>query len=183
MKKIYTGIGSRELPEDLFNIVEQIGYNFAKQGYILRSGGAPGSDIWFQRGCERYCTEHNLDFNLRQEIYLPWNGFNGLHKDDKNGYLIINNLNSYEYTLKYHPNKNLKDVVKKLMNRNAHQIMGKDLNNPTDLVICWTRDGSIGNNTNRDTGGTGQALRIAYDKGVPIYNLKRSVDLEIVTNW
>jgi hypothetical protein len=40
------------------------------------------------------------------------------------------------------------------------------------FVICWTPNGST-NGLQRDTGGTGQALRIAAAHGVEIFNLAR----------
>jgi hypothetical protein len=50
------------------------------------------------------------------------------------------------------------------MARNAMQILGEDLQTPTEFVIAWTIDG-------RDSGGTGQALRMADYYGIPIFNL------------
>jgi hypothetical protein len=50
------------------------------------------------------------------------------------------------------------------MARNCQQVLGQNLNLPVDFVVCWTKDGG-------KTGGTGQALRIADDLNIPIYNL------------
>lgn len=36
--------------------------------------------------------------------------------------------------------------------------------NDSSFVVCWTSDG-------KDSGGTGQALRIARDRNIPVYNL------------
>lgn len=36
--KVYTGIGSRKAPKYILLEFENIGYQLAKQGYLLRSG-------------------------------------------------------------------------------------------------------------------------------------------------
>ena len=66
---------------------------------------------------------------------------------------------------KYHPNwDNLSQGAKKLMARNACQVFGITGDQPVDFIICWTPNGEI-------TGGTGQALRIAKDFNIPVFNL------------
>jgi hypothetical protein len=51
-----------------------------------------------------------------------------------------------------------------LMGRNSYQVLGPTLDTPVSFVVCWTSDGKA-------SGGTGQALRIAADYGVPVFNL------------
>ena len=68
MKAYYTGIGSRNIPDTYFNLIVVIAEYMAKQGYILRSGGADGSDTAFEIGCDKV--------NGKKEIYLPWKSFN-----------------------------------------------------------------------------------------------------------
>ena len=50
--------------------------------------------------------------------------------------------------------------------RNVHQILGFELNNPVDAVICWTPNGDV-------VGGTATALKLAMKAGIPIFNLGR----------
>jgi hypothetical protein len=54
--------------------------------------------------------------------------------------------------------------------RNCHQILGWDLDRPAEMVICWTPNGSL-NGVGSATGGTGQALRLAVEFKVPVFNL------------
>ena len=54
--------------------------------------------------------------------------------------------------------------VKKLHTRNVAQVLGDDCSSPADAVICWTPDGS-------DSGGTGQAIRIAWAYNIRVFNL------------
>ncbi len=153
----YTGIGSRATPYKIEVIAYEIGKIF-KEKYILRSGGAPGMDTAF----EKYVPSD------RKEIFLPWRGFNG-HKSQ----LYSQDPVSMEIAKFHHPAWDyLNPAVKKLMSRNVHQILGQDLNTPSDFVMCWTQDGaSSKDEISRKTGGTGLALSVACEHSVPIYNL------------
>jgi len=52
------------------------------------------------------------------------------------------------------------------MARNTNQVLGPNIGTSpqTNAILCWTKGGQI-------VGGTGQALRIAQDKGIPVINL------------
>ena len=161
MNKIYSGIGSREIPYDVEELMVMIGKFLALKGFTLRSGGADGSDISFETGCDLV--------NGNKEIYIPWMGFN---KSKSNLYNITEE--ALELTSNYHPYwKNLKLSVRHIMARNAYQVLGFDLKTPTDFIVCWTKDG-------KDSGGTGQAIRIAKNYNIPIYNIKNEIDKELL---
>ena len=78
MNKYYTGVGSRETPKDVLDLMEKIAYKLSKKGWILRSGGAEGADSAFFQGCEKYSSTPIA------EIYIPWNGFNKIIKSNIN---------------------------------------------------------------------------------------------------
>ena len=104
-----------------------------------------------EKGCDM--------INGKKEIYLPWKRFNSSSSS-----LIVSDERAFEIAKKYHPYwDNLKDGAKKLQARNSHQVLGLDLHTPSSFVICWTKDGKGG-------GGTGQALRIAKDYHIPIFD-------------
>lgn len=66
---------------------------------------------------------------------------------------------------KYHPNwSRCSPAAKALHARNGFQVLGDNLGDPSLFVACWTKDGMA-------SGGTGQALRIAADYDIPIFNL------------
>lgn len=145
---IYAGIGSRETPKEVLDFFEFLGGYFARQGDILRSGGAYGADTAFETGC-------SLENGIK-EIYLPWSGFNG-----NNSNLIVKDEKAFEIAKIHHPYwSNLKQVAKKLQARNSHQVLGLDLNTPCDLIICYTKN----------KGGTQQALRIAKEYSIKVFN-------------
>ena len=174
MQKYYAGIGSRKTPRNILDVMEQVAKTLASRDWCLRSGAAHGADLAFQKGA------------IQREIYLPWNSFNGFSYD-LTGFHDVRNFVNYDDAQKIamdnHPNWYiLSAVVKGLMTRNVYQILGKDLNTLCEVVICWTPDGAT-TQTSHTTGGTGQALRLAIDRGITIFNLANKKDLDIVTSW
>lgn len=154
----YTGIGSRKTPQHILEDMVEIARNLAKQHYVLRSGGADGADSAFEKGCK-------LE-NGEMEIYLPWKNFN-----NNSSNLIVESEKAFEIAGQFHPRyKFLKPACKKLMARNSHQILGKDLQTPSCFVVCYS-EGS---------GGTEQALRIAKRFNIPIFNLFEMERKEII---
>ena len=153
----YTGIGSRKTPKDILSLITKISLYLSKKGYILRSGGAEGADKAFEEGV----------LGELKEIYLPWPNFN-------NNEAIFTPISQEALKMaeKFHPYWiNLKEGAKKLQARNCYQVLGKDLNKPSSFVICWTPGG-------KETGGTAQALRIAKEHNIKIFNLGNNKDLQ-----
>jgi hypothetical protein len=154
--KIYTGIGSRSTPENIITLIHQVSKKLDEMGFLLRSGGADGADSSFEK------------FSTRKEIYLPWDGFNGCNHDGESyfDYLQCPGWSIAKASVEsFHPApKSLSNAGRRLMARNAMQISGRDCKSPTDVVICWTKDGN-------NVGGTSQAIRIAKALNIPILNL------------
>lgn len=147
----YAGIGSRETPVSICNNMTEIASKLDNLGYILYSGGASGADEAFEKGARN------------KIIFLPWNGFNNKYSD--NAQYIVPEYNE-ELIRKYHPKfSSLSSGALKLMSRNSYQVLGPDLKSQVDFIICWTKDGKA-------SGGTGQALRIAKNYKIPVFNLK-----------
>ena len=158
--KSYAGIGSRKTPYNIQLLFEKVATYLATKDYVLRSGGADGADIAFERGC--------IKANGKQEIYLPWIGFNGsLSK------LIVSDQKAFEIAEKFHPYwHNLKQGAQKLQARNSHQALGLNLDDPADFIICWTKNGS-------GKGGTGQCIRIAKHYNISVFDAGKYEDVEV----
>jgi len=162
--KTYAGIGSRETPPDICEKMTKIANYLNTLDFTLRSGGADGADLAFEAGAGN-----------KKEIYLPWKGFNG---SDSPLYLPENMWDMsgvfrspIDFARVFHPAwDNLSEGGQRMMIRNGFQIMGQTLDNPVKFVVCWTKDG-------KESGGTGQAMRIAHRYCADIYNLK--IDGEI----
>jgi|SRR5271157_804771 len=158
----YTGVGSRTTPNNILEEMRNWAKQLAKAEYTLRSGGADGADMAFEIGCD--------DVKGSKEIYLPWKNFN---KNPSPLYNIPDK--AYIIAQMYLPHwLYLKPPVKKLMARNAMQVLGETLDVKSSFVLCWTPDGCISDETRtKKTGGTGQAISIASGWNIPVFNLQR----------
>ena len=130
--------------------MSKIAIFLSKNNYILRSGSADGADSAFAL---------NIDDDKKQ-IFLPWKGFNN-NWDYK--YPITEK--SLKIAEEFHPAwEKCSNGAKKLHARNCFQVLGYDLNSPSEFIICWTKGGKL-------VGGTAQALRISIKHNIKIYNL------------
>lgn len=154
----YTGVGSRNTPQDILIIMEAIAKKMSSFGYMLRSGGAKGADSAFEKGAG----------NNKQIFYA---------KDATPDAMSI--------ASKFHPAWNrCGDYARKLHGRNSFQVLGPSLNQPSDYCICWTSDGCISHATRSiRTGGTGTAISIAEYYGVPVVNLANHDQFKIWYQW
>lgn len=154
----YAGIGSRETPPDILALMENIGERLAKRGWMLRSGGSPGADTAFEKGCDKG--------NGTKEIFLPWKGFN------KNPSLLFHTPEAAIMASKVHPAwDKLTFGSKALHARNCHQILGPKLDDPVKLIICWTEGG-------KEVGGTATAIRIGKNHSIVVANLALNTDIK-----
>ncbi|AMD43430.1 hypothetical protein ZC03_053 [Pseudomonas phage ZC03] len=160
--KTYAGIGARNTPDDVLDLMSQIAEELSP-AYILRSGGADGADAAFEKGAEH------------SEIYIPWKGYNIREEGDG---ILLDNVHAWnEVSKHFHPMPDKCTVgVQKLHGRNAYVLLGPELNDPVSMVICWTPMGAI-------TGGTGLALRIAKYFEIPVFNLSEKNALSTLINF
>jgi hypothetical protein len=157
--KYYTGIGARETPPEILNIMTAVAQKLQSLGYILRSGGARGADTAFEEGA-----------GDKVNIYLPFHGFRHKERPRKASDFTYTQ-EAMDLAKKYHPAwSRCSYEAQKYHARNSHQVLGRDLKTPSEFIICWTKDGDM-------VGGTSQALRIATDYHIPIYNLAIEDDL------
>ncbi len=142
--KYYAGIGSRNTPKSVLDRFTKLSSYLETLGYSLRSGGALGADQAFENGCSV------------KEIF----------------YANDCTSEALETVEKYHPCPwRLGDFARKLMGRNAMQILGQNLDSPVEFVVCWTPDGCQRHEDRQiRTGGTGQAISIASCNKIPVFN-------------
>lgn len=166
--KYYTGIGSRETPEDIQSWMKAFAIRMQKHGYTLRSGGAGGADSAFEQGC-----------GSLGEIWLPWNKFN--NKFEGGIYKLFPSSKIEQECMKIaseiHPVwKKLSHGAKKLHARNILQVLGSDLQTPSELLVCWATMDKNG----KVLGGTATAWNLAMKLNIPCYNLFIPIDGHLV---
>jgi hypothetical protein len=151
---IITGIGSRETPQNILAEMQKIGVHCKRNKVFVRSGHADGADYAFECGAQEYCI-----------VYIPWRTFNSQLTMFGKPVVVHYTDKIRETVYKHHPRPDtLSFAVQKIMGRNAAQVLSEFLNVPSDYVVCWTKDG-------RDSGGTGQAIRIATANKIPVINM------------
>lgn len=154
MKK-YAGIGSRATPMHVLAKMREFAAQLEKIGYECHTGGALGADKAF------------IDGATNTQIWLPFHGYNGYSSN-----LRLPNDRDIKFASKYHPKWESCGHGARLMHaRNCSIVLGDNLDEPVDFIICWTQDG-------KPSGGTGQALRIALHYEIPVFNLGRPGDEE-----
>lgn len=174
-RNIYTGIGSRETPEEIKKIFGDLSYILYKKGHILRSGHAKGADKAFE-----------TNKNPKNEIYVIKNNYNEKNliiptkKELQIGFSFV-----YELGLHKHKERLKKKSSIDLHSRNVMQILGRNFNLKSRAVFCYTKDGAkTFNDVDQDyTGGTGTAIALADICNIPVYNLKNENDLNFVLNF
>lgn len=167
--KYYTGIGSRNTPEPILELMRNIGRKMALMGYTLRSGGATGADTAFADGWgDAWVLDAGIyaSDKYKAEIYLPWEGFNDQYSSMEGRYLITN-PKAQEIVSEIHPAWNkLSKGAKALHTRNVYQVLGQDLATPSTCVIFYAEP--LGTSVK---GGTRTAVELAKIHGVPVFNL------------
>lgn len=155
MRGYYAGIGSRSTPEGVLRMMVKVGEAYSRAGWILRSGGASGADSAFEDGAGDEAEIYKASIKKRVSPVI-WS-------------------KAVKIAGRFHPVwAQLPDYAKDLHARNVFQVLGKDLETPSLVVICWTPDGCLDHSDRSiETGGTGTAISIASCAGIPILNLAR----------
>ncbi len=149
---IVTIVGSRETPPWALEQLTSIALYLAKKGWILRSGGAKGADSAAEDGFSNHPNQ--------KEIYLPWRNFNG-----NKSLLCSPSIEAYKMAASIHPAwSKCKNDAQDLHARNCHQVLGKRLDKPSDLMVCYTENGEI-------KGGTATAISLAKKNNIPVFNI------------
>jgi len=173
---IYTGIGARDVPDDIGQLQIQIAEAMALKGYKLRSGAADGSDHKFETGC--------LNVKGVGEIYLPWDGFKG--KDrliPTDNVLYILNHGQEGKAAKILIESGVCDYIDNVQKatyhffcRNVYQVLGETLDKPSNVVIYYAPEDYL----QECMGGTRIAVNLARKRGITTKNLLHEKDREFV---
>lgn len=180
--KFYTGIGSRETPENICRLMKDIAAAAAVKGYTGRSGGADGADDAFEQGFLAVAGTLSDDNPAEFDVFVPWKRFNGrFAKKHKRHNIIMSgdDFRAFEIMRTIHPvykkGGRLSHGAEKLHTRNIFQVLGRDLDTPSDFLVCYAKPGN-----GCIAGGTNTAWQLALRHGVDCYNLYNHFDIERV---
>lgn len=165
MGLFYTGVGSRDTPEDILELMKGVASSLANKGYTLRSGGAAGADTAFEFG--------SIDSFVIPEIYLPWQYFSDRGRDEElesditplqSGSLWFDAI---KIASEIHPNWGAcSSGARALHTRNVFQVLGRDLKTPSKFLVCWAKPSG-----ESVKGGTRTAVELALQYDIPCYNM------------
>jgi len=166
-KGYFTGIGSRDTPEQYLIILEEASrYITSTHKLMLRSGHAVGADRACEVGAQGYAT-----------IYLPWHGYGVKSYRDDPGMTIMGH--TYVPTEKKFPEmtaiaefmcslvdkssyQSMRRGIKTLMFRNIFQLLGHSSKSVySKLILCY----------DPGTGGTSYTTALARHFNIPIINV------------
>ena len=149
----YAGIGSRYTPVEIQKVMTKVAQFVDSEGWTLRSGGAKGADTAFESGATKKET-------FTADSAVPQEAVDSVDKYHPN----VPALNAGKYAA----------YARKLMARTWCQIFGSDRNQKiSQFVVCWAKGWTLDEEgAVKDVpGGTGQAVRIAYANGIPVFHL------------
>lgn len=163
--RVITIIGSRKTPTEIQGHMRKIAEWCTGKGIVVRSGKAGGADAAAIYGCmDAYTRGFGT---VRPEMYVPWAGFGS---EDMTNSFDINTGSCLEASLiaqKIHPAwTRCSDGAKKLHTRNVHQILGVNLDTPSDVVLYWCTEVA-----GAPTGGTATAVNLAKAYGCTCINM------------
>lgn len=179
--KRYAGIGSREAPDYMLDLMTQLGRELCTDGWQLASGFAKGSDKAFYKGATlspRFREVGALNILAGNERDLPF-------VDPDNGFINAQTLPNYEQARQlaleargsWH---GLEVNGIALHSRNPYQVLGLDLQSPVQAVVLYAEPIGTGRAVK---GGTNTAYQIALKHGIPVYNLYTPEGMEYAENY
>lgn len=164
--KFYTGIGSRQTPNDVLDLMARLARKLATQEYTLRSGHAIGADWGFEQGAAS-----------NAHIYLPWAGFGQKPYGSDPGRPILgtpfvptNYQQNYATLigLGIRNSNGTSEAIRKLHARNVCQVLGHaDYPTASRFVVCWCPLDEHG----QPQGGTAPAIKLAQHHNIQVFNL------------
>lgn len=180
IKGYYTGVGSRETPQNILDFMIQIGYRMAQLGYVGRSGSAGGADSAFEQGFMNYIQQYP-ESGIMFEGYLPWKGFSDIQPDKYHVDTpkLYNYNRAVDIASQTHPVwERLKRGAQALHTRNVYQVLGLDLKAPSNVLFCYAQPTY---NKHKELtgvkGGTNTAVQLALNNNIKVYNFYFEEDI------
>jgi hypothetical protein len=161
--KAYGGLCNPDAPDSVMSQMKTLAERLEAKGYTLRTNGAKGGEASMEAGSSDV------------EAHIPWRNFNEhpskLNRTTDEAKAVIR---------QFAPGfDGLKPAVQTIIASKAHVILGKDLKNPIQFLICWTQDGAeTMAQRNAKTGYIGVGIALAASLKIPVFNLKNPDALE-----
>ena len=171
----YAGIGSRRTPDAVLAAMADLAETLGRAGCVLSTGGADGADRAFESGA--------LRTDAPVTVHAPWSGYNGYRPGRESESDIDVRVPGPTHAVRDEPYADLARRhhpawercgrgARALFVRNVAILSGAlgadGAALPVLAVVAYTPNGLP---TGRDAGGTGHALRVAGELGIPAVNV------------
>lgn len=163
---IVTGVGRRKSPPLAISQGRQLASLLVRHGHHIRTGEAGGMDQAFREGVDHVDPSFKRVYTARDTRWCEARG---------KEYIACPESPLWGHAMaiasSHHPNW---EAVKRnhwalmLHSRNPFQVLGEDLNSPSDALIFWAPP--IAGST-RVIGGTNTSVAIALEWDIPVFNL------------
>ena len=161
---IYAGVGARRAPPASLASMWNMARELAARGWHLRTGGAAGADSAFAQAAPAG----------QRTVFVPWRGYN---RWDAAACRVLSADEIHamrKAAAPHHPAwERCPESVRDLHARNVAVVLGADMGQAVDAMVCWTERGRV-------TGGTGMAIRLARHHGIPVLNLAETDPREVL---
>jgi hypothetical protein len=175
--KYWAGVGSRETPDHISDLLSLLAAELERCGWILRSGGADGADTFFERGVRE---------DSNKQIFIHKEYAHGRQHNVQKGVYNAQRYADYAEAVKIaseiHPAwHRCSEAAQQLHARNVYQVLGPGLNPETysKFLVCW----AIPDIHGVPEGGTRTAWNIAVKYNIPRFNLAVRADRERIADW
>lgn len=170
----YAGVGSRETPADVCELMEQVSLASYAAGFALSSGDAQGADRAFYAGAVK--SPHFKRLGCR--IFLSANCVRGRYANPAEGFYNATLDPTWDIALQMATEARgsmhgLESWGIALHTRNVYQIHGQLLRYPVKALIYWAKP--IGKGL-LVKGGTNTAVALALKSNIPTFNLYKDTD-------
>lgn len=161
----YTGIGSRETPIDIQQLMTEIAMYLRAEGWTLRTGSGSRADKSYQ-----------IAAGENKEVYVPWDNFYpgqvGITSLTEESSRMAHDIWKFREQKGLVPTdgsisgkwEDLHPGTKAMLAKAMCMLLGKNLNTPSDMVICWTPGAKI-------VGISSHVICLAVFKHIPVFNL------------
>lgn len=163
----YAGVGQRKnLPDGVFDAMKDVSKRLRNMGWVLRSGGAEGSDTAFQIGAGKDSIVYTSTKQEKEKLKHAYGFVMGL--DEMTDAQVSEARAS---VMRLHPKhgKGLDEYATGKMARNYWQVVGTDGTMDSAFVACYA---------DQNSRGTWQTIRLAKERGIPVFNAAEYEDIE-----
>ena len=163
---LYSGIGHRNTPEKVRDMMTSIGSQLAQMGFILRSGNAIGADQAWEEEVTRKMKEI---FIINRKHSCPF------------GIIPKFTQEQWDFVVRhYHGGETdfikQSEYVQQLFLRNLNILCGKHLDDKVDFVAYWHEGEHC-------DGGTGHTVAMAKTLEIPCFNIWSEKDQQAMDEF